>query len=274
VTTAAPSGLTRLIPIDLIDEPEIAMREAMSDEGLESLMASLRELGQLQPIGVVVAGDRFRVAYGHRRRIAAGRVGFSALECKVWPEGTPLEEAMKVAENDEQEAVNPASEATYYKWLFANRCGNDVERVAALVRKPVSRVLDRLDLLRGDPRVLEQLRAKRITLSVAKALNKCPDEGYRRLFLDDAVRMGSNARQVQTWIDDVKRTLRLQESGQEAGMTTELMTSFASSSSMDACTICGRDSDQHEMEYRKVHASCFRWYRRQMDAPGAMEPPR
>jgi ParB/RepB/Spo0J family partition protein len=273
VTTAAPATLTRLIPIKLIDAPEIAMREVMSDEGLESLTASLRELGQLQPIGVVVAGKRFRVAFGHRRRVAAERAGLKELECKVWPEGTPLEEAMKVAENDEQEAVNPASEATYYKWLFDHRCGNDVDRVAALVRKPVRRVLDRLDLLRGDPDVLDALRAKRINLAVATALNKCPDKGYRNLFLTDAVRMGANSRQVQTWVDDVKRTLRLQQVGQAAGVATEAPAPIAAIANMDACTICGRDSDQHEMEYRKVHASCYRWYRRQVDAPASTEPP-
>lgn len=272
MTTGTAATVTRLIPIALIDEPEIAMRETMSDEGLESLGASLRELGQLQPIGVVIAGDRFRVAYGHRRRIAAARAGFGEIECKVWPEGTPLEEAMKVAENDEQEAVNPASEATYYHWLFEHRCGHDVDRVAALVKKPVSRVLDRLDLLRGDPRVLDALRGRKINLSVAKALNKCPDEGYRKLFLSDAVRQGANARHVQVWVDDLKRTLRNQEAGRVAGLVTELPPAVASIASMDACVICNLESDQHEMEYRKVHQSCYRSFRRQLQQPAPSEP--
>ena len=261
-----------MIPLAVIDEPEVAMRETMSDTGLESLTASLRELGQLQPIGVVVAGDRYRVAFGHRRRVAAERAGFTELECKVWPEGTPLEEAMKVAENDEQEPVNPAGEATYYAWLFEHRCGRDVDRVAALVRKPVSRVLDRLDLLRGDPRVLAQLRAKKIPLAVARVLNQCPEDGYRKLFLDDAVRLGATSRVVREWVDQVKHTLRVQEAARDAGAAPELPPALASIASMDACVLCGRESDQHEMEYRKVHQSCYRFFRRQQEQPAPLEP--
>jgi ParB/RepB/Spo0J family partition protein len=274
VTKSATPSETALIPIDLIDEPEIAMRETMSDEGLESLGSSLRELGQLQAIGVVRAGDRYRVVWGHRRRIAAGRAGFTRLEAKVFPEGTDLEEAMKVAENDEQEAVGPASEATYYMWLFEHRCGQDVERVAKLVKKPLSRVLDRLDLLRGDSDVLQALRDQRINLSVAKALNKCPHDSYRRLFLADAERLGATARVVQGWVDEVKITLRNQEVAKEAGLVTEAPPTFASYSSMDACAICGSESDQHEMEYRKIHASCYRVLVRSRDQPGSTEPPR
>lgn len=259
-------GVTRSIPIALIDPPEIAMRDAMTPAGLEALAASLRELGQLQAIGVVVAGDRFRVAYGHRRRVAAELAGLTELECKVWPEGTPLEEAMKVAENDQQEAVNPASEALYYFELYKHRCGEDVDRVAALVRRPVSRVLERLDLLRGDAQVLEALRLDQITLAVAKVLNKCPDDGYRDLFLKDAIRLGSNSRQVQALVDEVKRSLRVQEAARASGLVTEETAPIASIASMDACVVCDLDSDQHEMEYRKVHQSCYRALRREKTA--------
>ena len=267
-------GATRLISIGLIDPPEIAMRDAMSPASLEALAGSLRELGQLQPIGVVVAGDRFRVAYGHRRRVAAELAGLPELECKVWPEGTPLEEAMKVAENDHQEPVNPASEALYFHDLYMKRCGQDVDRVAALVRRPVSRVLDRLDLLRGDEMVLEALRLEQISLAVANALNKCPDESYRRLFLSDAIRQGATSRVVQTWVDDVKRTLRNQEAARQAGLVTEAPAPVATFASMDACVLCGHEADQHEMEYRKVHQSCYRALRREQAAGAGREQPR
>ena len=273
MSAESPAVIGRRIPIALIDPPEIAMRETMSEDGLNSLTASILELGLLQPIGVVEAGARYRIVYGHRRRVAAERAGLLELECRVWPEGTPLEEAMKVAENDEQEAVNPASEATYYKWLYTNRCGEDVDRVAALVRKPVTRVLDRLDLLRGDPRVLEALRAGAIRLGMAQQLNRCPDDGYRGLFLADAIRSGATIRTVQAWIDDVKRVQRLQEVGRTADVPHEHPIALPAFTSMDACVMCGLESDQHEMEYRKIHASCYRYYTRQRLAGGSGEAP-
>jgi ParB/RepB/Spo0J family partition protein len=233
--TTAP--LTRLISIDLIDEPEIIMRESMSDEGLVSLADSMRELGQLQAIGVVQIGRRYRVIWGHRRRVVAARAGLRELECKVFPEGTSDVEARKVAENDEQETVNVVSEATYYQQLFEKVCGRDVDRVAALVRKPLSRVLDRLDLLRGDATVLQALREGRISIAVANVLNQCPHEGYRSDFLHQAIRDGATARTVRSWVDDVKRMLRNQTNAAEAGIETPPMPAIAPIMSMDACCL-------------------------------------
>jgi ParB/RepB/Spo0J family partition protein len=274
VTTSSTTTLTRLIPIALIDEPEIVMRETMSDEGLESLAASMRELGQLQAIGVVVEGGRFRVVWGHRRRIAAGRAGLTELECKVFPEGTTDVEARKVAENFEQEPINVVAEATYYQQLFEKVCNRDVDQVAAFVRKPVSRVLDRLDLLRGDPKVRQALRDEKISMAVARVLNQCKHDGYRSDFLADAIRMGATARTVQAWVDDVKRMLRNQASARDAGIVPAPVSLAPEIVTMDACVLCGRESDQHEMEYRKMHASCYRFFRRQQEppAPATSEP--
>lgn len=243
------------------------MRETISDEGLDSLAASLRELGQLQAIGVVERGGRYSVVWGHRRRIAAPRAGLAELECKVFPAGTSELEARKAHENFEQEALNVAAEATYYKNLLDTVAGGDVDRLAAIVRKPVSRVLDRLDLTRGDPEILQALREEKISLSVARKLNQCRDDGYRRLFLSDAIRQGATVRQVQTWIDDVKRMARQNEAAAAAGLAPEPAPAYPSIASMDACVLCGREGDQHEMEYRKVHASCYRYFRRQHEPP-------
>ena len=245
------------------------MRETMSDEGLESLAASMRDLGQLQAIGLVENGKRFRVIWGHRRRVAAPRAGLRELEAKVFPAGTSELEARKAHENFEQEPLNVAAEATYYFNLYEKVCSGDVDKVAAMVRKPVSRVLDRLDLLRGDPAVLQALRDEKISLAVAHKLNQCKDDSYRRLFLSDAVRQGATARQVQAWVDDLKRMQRNQDAAREAGLVTEEAPAIPSFVNMDACALCGRATDQHEMEYRKIHQSCFRWFQRQQEAPAS-----
>lgn len=269
MTKTALPVKTRMVPIDLIDEPSIIMREEMSDEGLDSLARSMKELGQMQAIGVVVEGDRFRVIWGHRRRIAAPRAGLTELECKVFPAGTTNLEARKAHENFEQEPLNVVAEATYYEQLFEKVCGRDVEQVAALVHKPLSRVLDRMDFLRWPENVRQALRDGQISIAVGKILNQCKDEGYRNLFLADAVRAGATARTVQTWVDDVKRTIRNQEAAKEAGIVADVPAGIASYSSMDACAICGSEADQHEMEYRKIHASCYRVLIRQREQPAS-----
>ena len=135
VTKALSPVKTRMVPIDLIDEPSIIMREEMSDEGLDSLARSMKELGQMQAIGVVVEGDRFRVIWGHRRRIAAPRAGLTELECKVFPAGTTQLEARKPTRILNR-TVNVVADATYYEQLFEQVCGRDVGG-RALVHKPL-----------------------------------------------------------------------------------------------------------------------------------------
>lgn len=258
-----PTTSSRSIPITLIDEPELAMRETMSDDGLASLTASLKALGQLQELVVVQVGDRFRVAAGHRRRLALQAAGFTEARCQVWPEGTPLEEAIKVAENDEREDVNPAAQASYYLWLLENRCEGDVERLSRLVNRKESHVLDRLDLTRGDADVLDALRAGKIALAVARELNKVKADSYRKLFLEDAVRQGANSTSVRTWRQELERTARINKSLEANAANPAPASSESAIVSIDECPLCDSSDDPHDMEYVRVHRSCRAALRRQ-----------
>ncbi|MGB2711408.1 MAG: ParB/RepB/Spo0J family partition protein [Conexibacter sp.] len=276
----------RAIPLGLIDEPALAMRETMDDERLASLAESIRELGQLQNLVVVAAGDRFRVAAGHRRRLALGLAGKSHAVCLVFPEGTPLEEAAKVAENTEREDVNPAAEATYYRWLLEHRAGLNVERLASIVNRKLSHVLNRLDLTRGDDAVLEALRAPsqrkpdsalarifpdhdltrlgQITLGVAEQLNKVKSDTYRALFLQDALRQGANASTVRRWREELQRTERVNASLFEQAANPTPASDASPIENIDACPFCLTTDDMHEAIYVRVHRSCIAVHKRQL----------
>lgn len=247
----------RRIPIATIDPPAIAMRERMAPEGLEALADSLRRHGQLQNIGVVVAGDRYRVVYGHRRRVAAEMAGLHELLARVFPEGTPDEEALKIDENEEQEPVNAAAQATYYLELLNTRCNGDVSRLVSLVRRKESFVLDRLDLTRGDPDVLEALRRGEIAIGVAHELNKVDEDLYRRLFLHDAITQGLNVRAVRVLRQHRNRDRHVTDAAHDGTAPSIDPSTAVAVVSMDACTLCTSTRDQHEMTYVKVHRSCL-----------------
>lgn len=281
---AAIGADVRAIPLELIDEPDLAMRETLSDEGLESLADSIRQLGQLQNLVVVVVGDRFRVAAGHRRRLALAIAEKSHALCLVFPEGTPLEEAAKVAENTEREAVNPAAEATYYRYLYDHKCEGNVERVAQLVNRKLSHVLNRLDLTRGDPAVLDALREPslrkpdsplaqvfpehdltrvgQITLAVAEELNKVKSTRYRALFLHDAIVQGANSKTVRRWREELQRTERINETMDALAEQSTPASNVAPIENVDACALCFSTRDMHETLYVRVHRSCFAVHQR------------
>lgn len=267
MTSDAPTPELRLLPIEVIDEPVLAMRENMSDAGLEALADSFRRHGQLQNIGVIVAGDRFRVAYGHRRRVAAALAGLTHMLARVFPEGTPDEEAIKVDENAEQEPVNAAAEATYYRYLLDERCGGDVDKLIALVRRKESFVLGRLDLTRGDVDVMAALRGGSITLAVAIELNKVSEDMYRRLWLHDAARSGLKAAAVRVLRQNRDRERRITEQLNTPELRDTPPSTAIAIENMDACTFCRSAADQHEMTYVKVHRSCQAVYNRDEPTP-------
>ena len=247
---------TRQIPIGAIDEPEIAMRDAMSDEGLDELARSMQTLGLLQAIGVLPVGNRYRVIYGHRRFLAAQRLNWTSIEAKIFPPDTNLEEAAKSAENDEREQVNPGSQALYYHELLEKRCGGDVDRLAELTRKNRSFVEGRLELLR-DAEVLDAVRGERINLSVARELLKIKDDAYRRTYLDAAVRGGANANVVRQWRIDHDRFKALQTSPDAGGDTTDAAPAPVQPvASIMRCDYCGSDDTPQDMELIYRHRGC------------------
>lgn len=268
------SPVFQLIPLELIDEPELAMRETISDDGLESLAASIREHGLLQPIGVIQTGDRYRIAYGHRRRLALPRAGRTHTEAYVYPEGTTTEEAMKTAENTEREAVNPAAEATYFRHLLEERCGNDVERLARMVGKTENYVQSRLVLTTGDPAVLEALRAEDIGISVAEALNRVRHDGWRRQWLHDARTMGLSARQIHTLRGNLEREQAIHDAHARGEQPHVPPSTVSPVSQLDRCIFCRSVRDQNRMQYIKAHEDCLTAYERIADQGGEPEAER
>src|SRR5213079_2085192 len=179
------------VSLDLVDTPEDAMRQSFDDEKMQELIDSIRAHGVIQPVALVRTGDRFRVAAGHRRSVAAVHAGLDVIPAQVYPQGTPMEEAIKNHENAFREDVNPADEALYFKRLLDAHCEGDVMRLAGLVGRKQSFVEDRLDLLRGYPDVLEALKQRRINVSAAREFNKYKDEGYMRSHLIAAIEGGA-----------------------------------------------------------------------------------
>lgn len=246
----------RMIPIGLIDEPEVAMRRTMDDHKLEDLAADIKVNGLRQPIGVVPVGDRFRVSYGHRRRLACALARETQIPCFVLDADADEEERAKIAENWLREDTNPAEEALYFDYQLNQRYGGDIEKMCAALHVKESRVNNRLDLLRGFRDVFDALQERKINLAVARELNKVTDDGYRRMFLGDAIAEGATAAAVQARWMNVKRMLDLSAAGGQVAADAALGSNEASIASVDRCEYCDSERDQHEMIYVKVHRSC------------------
>lgn len=256
----------RLIPIELIDEPEFAMRETMDEQGLEELAANIRDRGLIQAISVRAVGDRFRVAAGHRRRIACGMAHESPIPCFVIGDDDDVEESTKIAENWLREETNPAEEATYFAHLLENRYNGAIEPLCRALSVTESRVNGRLELLRGDARVLDALRRKQIPLGVARELNRFKKPDWIYHYLCDAIEFGATVSVVQRWRIEYERREALADPAAAAAAAGVAPSDASPIASVDRCLLCALEVTGIDGEFVRVHRDCHSAHRRMQAA--------
>jgi ParB family chromosome partitioning protein len=216
----------RILPVALLDEPERPARTEMSDELMESLVQSIKAIGILEPLLVRPVDDgRFEVVAGHRRLKAARIAGLADVPTIDLETGT-LADAVKIHENLEREELSPSDEAIYYGELFELH-GEDVDQVAALVKRTREHVEGRLNLLRGDKLVFDALAAGRISIGVANELNRFTSDDDRRYHLSYCERTGATVSTARQWRVDANRRRELESPAPAPASTTSPASSLS-----------------------------------------------
>jgi len=274
ITTSKPSSADpayELVRVELIDEPAAAMRETMDEVQLQELCQSIAAIGVIEPLVLERAGARYRVIAGHRRLIACQALNYSPIPAIVREPGTIDPAAVTIAENYYREDVNPVEEAAFLAKLLEERCGGDTDVLAALIHHRREYVEDRLLLLRGDAAVLAALREHKITLAVARELNKITDSGRRVVYLDAAISGGATASVVRTWRTQADELPPLTpdpaagEPGLGAGQA-------AVAAAQLRCLFCDETEDPHLMQNVWIHKHCSRFLARLLDRSNQAAP--
>jgi len=193
----------RELELALVNEPPAPTRLEIHIDTLHELKMSIAERGQLQPGGVVRNADRYDLVYGHRRYLALKDLGALTYCAYVYDSTSEAMLGAQLDENVVREDLTPVEEAYWFAQL-ADALGDDTDALAARLHKSRDYVEGRLNLLTGDPRVLEALKAEKISLGVARALNAYADDGDRLVLLDAAAAGGATLRLVTQWIAERK----------------------------------------------------------------------
>ncbi|MEM8903172.1 MAG: ParB/RepB/Spo0J family partition protein [Actinomycetota bacterium] len=108
------------LSIDQIDPNPYQPRRHFDEEAIDSLTASIRELGVLQPILVRRGSepDRFELIAGERRWRCARRAGLTHLPAVVRDIDDVTSLAEAVVENIQRQDLNPLEEAAAYRQLI------------------------------------------------------------------------------------------------------------------------------------------------------------
>lgn len=162
-----------------------------STSGLHELIASVKQNGVLQAVGVYKKGSYYYIIWGNRRFRASKIAGLTSIPCVVVPAETKEQEflVMNLTENMQREAVSPYEQGRGFKELRDKHELNTKEIAAKLgvsdgtvirnlslyegLPKPLVKDLAPFKGRQADPgRLAPMVATKIITVAKSKKLNK------------------------------------------------------------------------------------------------------
>ena len=173
------AGAAREINLDAIRPDAAQPRKTMSEESLDELAQSIRDVGVIQP--VTVAWSESLGAYvlitGHRRYQAAVRASLQTIPAIIRPATPDAERRLveQLAENLHRENIPPIEEAQAIKAMMD--VGDLTQRQAARkLNKPLTYVNESLSLLKLAPEVLRAAEGRQLPkhalIEIARARTK------------------------------------------------------------------------------------------------------
>ena len=198
-TGASTEGLSALqeIPVSSVRPNTYQPRTRFDEESLNSLTASIRELGVLQPI-LVRPGtdDGFELVAGERRWRAAKRAGLSLVPAIIRTADDTLSLEQALVENVQREDLNPLDEAAAYQQLLEDFHLTHDE-LATRVGKSRAAISNTLRLFQLPPTVQRMLAEGRLTAGHARALLTTPDRAHQEILAQRIVTDGMSVRAVE-----------------------------------------------------------------------------
>ncbi|WP_405018634.1 ParB/RepB/Spo0J family partition protein [Kitasatospora sp. NBC_00070] len=163
------------LPLDSISPNPRQPREVFDQDKLAELVASIKEVGLLQPVVVRQTGaDRYELIMGERRWRASREAGLDLIPAIVRATDDDKLLLDALLENLHRAELNPLEEAAAYDQLLQDfSCTHDV--LADRIGRSRSHVSNTLRLLKLSPTVQRRVAAGVLTAGHARALLGVPD---------------------------------------------------------------------------------------------------
>jgi ParB family chromosome partitioning protein len=163
------------LPIDAIEPNPRQPREAFDEEALAELVASVREVGVLQPVVVrELSPGRYQLVMGERRWRACRKAGLETVPAIIreTADNDLLRDAL--LENLHRQQLNPLEEAAAYQQLLAE-FGATHEELAERIGRSRPQVSNTIRLLSLPPTVQRRVAAGVLSAGHARALLSLDD---------------------------------------------------------------------------------------------------
>jgi ParB family chromosome partitioning protein len=196
-------GAAGAVPVDQIDPNPQQPRTNFDETALESLAASIREVGVLQPIVVGPPGDdgRYVLIAGERRLRAAKLAGLDEIPAVIRESDQEARLVEAVIENVQREDLGPIEEAEAYQRLMED-FGMTHDEVAKRVGKSRSAVTNAVRLLNLPGQIQGLLADGRLSAGAGRALLGLDDQAYAITIAEKAATEQWSVRQVEEAVKD------------------------------------------------------------------------
>ncbi len=172
-------------------------RTRFEPKALQSLGASLKRSGMMQPIVAVPRGEGFEIVAGERRWRAAQEVGIEEVPVLVRELDAQEIAELALIENIQREELNPMERAHGFATL-ADSFGMTHEQIAEVVGLNRSTVSNHLRLLDLDAPIQMLLRHGQLDMGHGRTLLGEPNTIRRRQLAEKCVREGWSVRRLES----------------------------------------------------------------------------
>ncbi|RMD69196.1 MAG: ParB/RepB/Spo0J family partition protein [Gammaproteobacteria bacterium] len=191
-------GSVRHLSLERIRPNPHQPRDAIAEENLESLAASIRSQGVIQPVVVrpVKGGEDYELIAGERRWRAAQKAGFKEIPALIKDVSDEVALALALVENIQREDLNPLEEARAMMRL-GERFALTHQQIAEAVgrsREAVSNLMRLLDL---PPEVQALIEKGRLHMGHARALLGVKSPERQKALAQKVAELGLSVRETE-----------------------------------------------------------------------------
>jgi ParB family chromosome partitioning protein len=186
---------TSEIPIERIRPNPRQPRQRMDQGELDSLAASIREHGVLQPILVTETLDGYQLVAGERRFRASQQAGLERIPAVIRQLADRDQLELALVENLQRADLGPLEEAHAFQALVAEFAMTH-DQIAQRVGRAKSTITNTIRLLDLESTVQEALLDGRLTAGHARAIGGLPTEHQGRI-VNSVVDQGLSVRQTE-----------------------------------------------------------------------------
>lgn len=194
---AVPGARLAEVPLDAIEPNPRQPRQVIDEEALAELVASIKEVGLLQPVVVRHLGDeRYQLVMGERRWRASREAGLERIPAIVRETGDDAMLRDALLENLHRAQLNPLEEAAAYQQLLDD-FNSTHDELAQRIGRSRSQITNTLRLLRLSAPVQRRVAAGVLSAGHARALLAIEDGEAQDRLAGRIVSEGLSVRTVE-----------------------------------------------------------------------------